>query len=112
MTCSGTIIPKLSWGLLCDDLEYLMNHLHLQSVHLIGHGIGYNIAVKTAIRKPSLVQALNLLSVPGFLPKGLVQQTLQRRLSLLTGTSRDQFDKSMVQNYGFTVRLRRSPEAR
>jgi pimeloyl-ACP methyl ester carboxylesterase len=93
-----TADEQLSWELLCEDFEYLMTHLQLQNAHLIGHGIGANIAVKVAIRQPSLVLSLTLLSVPGYLPKGLVQQTLQHRSSLLTSTSREQFAKSMVQS--------------
>lgn len=53
-----------------DDVVRVLDHLGVQSAHLVGHSMGGMIAQMTVIRHPSRVRSLGLLStIPGQDPR-------------------------------------------
>jgi pimeloyl-ACP methyl ester carboxylesterase len=51
---------------MADDVIRLMDHLHLQRAHLVGHSMGAAVAANAAVRHPDRVASVVLLAPPSF----------------------------------------------
>ncbi|KRF01720.1 hypothetical protein ASG89_25510 [Paenibacillus sp. Soil766] len=80
-----------TWPVVCDHFVAFMDKNHLDNVHLIGHGLGANLAVKVALHIPLRIQSLSLLSLPGFIPSEYLRQGLEDRIKLMLSSDRTGF---------------------
>jgi pimeloyl-ACP methyl ester carboxylesterase len=66
----------LSIELMSDDIAALINHLGLKNVDMMGYSLGGGVALQTAIRHPTAIRKLTLVSTPcksqGWYPEVLV----------------------------------------
>ena len=70
---------ELSWELLCCDLDKVLEACGLSEVHLIGHGLGGNLAAHYAQRASERVKSIVLLSTVGFYPPDAFQRSFELR---------------------------------
>ncbi|WP_379969231.1 alpha/beta fold hydrolase [Ectobacillus sp. sgz5001026] len=69
----------ISWETFYEDLLYIVETLHIQSFHLIGHGFGCNIATNFAFINPDIVKSLILLSFVSIYPTSIAQKLGETR---------------------------------
>lgn len=81
----------ITWPDLCDHFVAFMDSNRLDTVHLLGHGLGANLAVKVAGRVPLRIQSLSLLSLPGFIPSEYLKQGIEDRIKLMLSSDRTRF---------------------
>ncbi|CAN7187084.1 alpha/beta fold hydrolase [Paenibacillus sp. LjRoot153] len=80
-----------TWSDICDQFIAFLDKNRLDTVHLIGHGLGANLAVKAALRVPLRIQSLSLLSLPGFIPSEYLKQGIEDRIKLMLSNDRASF---------------------
>lgn len=68
-----------SWELFVDDINGLMNLLHIESFHLIGHGLGATLTMKYSQKYKEKVKSIILLAVPAFFPRKSVDALIESR---------------------------------
>ncbi|RAI97060.1 pimeloyl-ACP methyl ester carboxylesterase [Paenibacillus pabuli] len=68
-----------SWELFVDDINKLMNLLHLESFHLIGHGLGATLTMKYSQKYKEKVKNIILLAVPAFFPRKSIDALIESR---------------------------------
>ena len=55
-------IESITFEQIADDINELMDHLKLDSAHLIGHSMGVNVCLEVAKKYPSRVESMVLIS--------------------------------------------------
>lgn len=90
------VIPNVSWDVLCDKVIAAMDRTGIAQAHLIGHGLGANISIKTALRHPQRIRSLGLISLPGYIPAEFRKRMIEERARLLNQTDRSCFIERMV----------------
>lgn len=71
---------KLTWELLCEDLDILFNECGLAEAHVVGHGLGGNLAARYGVSRPERIKTFVLISTFGFyLPEVLERSVRIRR---------------------------------
>jgi pimeloyl-ACP methyl ester carboxylesterase len=61
---TADIDRPLRFELMADDIAALMNHLGIESADIVGYSLGGGVALQTAIRHPSVVRKLVVVSAP------------------------------------------------
>lgn len=74
---------KITWELLCADLERLVNQLNIEEFHLIGYGIGGNIGVKFALAHPNFLKSLTLISTTCYFPLEISEKIAEGRKQIV-----------------------------
>lgn len=87
---------EITWDLLSKDILELCIELHIDKVHIVGHGFGGNIGVKFAVNHPAMVQSLTLESTPCYYPYSTIQKITQYKKRVAKGNELDQFRKKIV----------------
>jgi pimeloyl-ACP methyl ester carboxylesterase/DNA-binding SARP family transcriptional activator len=80
---SETIGQSLSWELLCSGLGEVLDRLNIESCHLVGHGFGGIITIKTTLQQPDRINTLTLVSTPLYFPEDVFDFEYKSRLYLL-----------------------------
>ncbi|WP_159888290.1 alpha/beta hydrolase [Paenibacillus puerhi] len=88
----------LSWESLSARFAEWADSIGISQAHLIGHGLGANLAVKLAIRYPEKIQTLGLISTPGFFPPESIQRGFESRGKLLRNADRSELVEYMLQS--------------
>lgn len=73
---------SLSWDLFVEDIHQLMQQLYLDSVHLVGHGFGGNLALKYSLLYKENVRTISLIAAPAFYPQKSVDALIESRKQL------------------------------
>ncbi|RAW15517.1 hypothetical protein DC345_12545 [Paenibacillus taichungensis] len=68
-----------SWELFVDDINKLMEFLHLEFFHLIGHGFGATLTMKYSQKYKEKVKSIILLAVPAFFPRKSIDALIESR---------------------------------
>jgi pimeloyl-ACP methyl ester carboxylesterase/DNA-binding SARP family transcriptional activator len=84
---SGMGTEELDWELLCQDICSLVSELNLDHVHIVGHGLGGNLALLFALRYPSLVRSIVLIGTTCFYPKAIMDKHISFRRQLIQNDS-------------------------
>lgn len=72
----------LSWDLFVEDIHQLLQQLHLESAHFVGHGFGGNLALKYSLVHKKKIKTLSLLAAPAFYPQKSVDALIESRKQL------------------------------
>jgi pimeloyl-ACP methyl ester carboxylesterase/DNA-binding SARP family transcriptional activator len=70
---------KISWDLLVNDLELLLNTLKINSFHFIGHSGGGNLGLELEKRMKGYIKSLILISTPIYVPKDISNNEIKGR---------------------------------
>lgn len=73
---------KISWELLTDDLKNLVDELKINSFHIVGHGLGANLAMYFSYRFPKSIKSLTVISTLIYFPVEVTNQILSYRKKL------------------------------
>lgn len=86
----------LSWDLFVEDIHHLLQHLHIESAHFIGHGFGGNLAIKYALIHKEKTKSLSILAAPAFYPKKSINALIESRKQLTSSGSMLPLAQSMA----------------
>ncbi|WP_099159020.1 alpha/beta hydrolase [Virgibacillus ndiopensis] len=77
---------SISWGVLLDQFEILLQKLSITKAHFIGHAGGGNLGIEAALHLKGYLQSLILISTPIFVPKEFGKEESAKRLQLRNST--------------------------
>ncbi|WP_281889985.1 alpha/beta hydrolase [Paenibacillus sp. YYML68] len=77
------VLLPLSWEALMTDFDQMTRPCAEQRIHLVGHGIGANLAVKLAAHQPERIHTLSLISARGYVPGSVTVEAMNYRRQLL-----------------------------
>ncbi|MFD2045243.1 alpha/beta fold hydrolase [Ornithinibacillus salinisoli] len=87
---------NITWDILVDDFNRLINHLNIERFHIVGLGFGGNLGLKIEEYYPNKVQKLILASVFMHFPESITKKEIERRKSLLTSGKMSKLAKQMI----------------
>ncbi|QOY37165.1 alpha/beta fold hydrolase [Anaerobacillus isosaccharinicus] len=73
---------QISWEVLNEDLLSLVAHLNINQFHIIGHGLGANLATQFTYSYPNLIKTLTLISTIIYFPEDVIEEGLLLRKKL------------------------------
>ncbi|MGG1634048.1 alpha/beta fold hydrolase [Paenibacillus sp. NRS-1760] len=72
---------QLTWELLCNDLDDIFHLYSITEAHLVGHGLGGNLAARYGMNRPERVKSFVLISTIGFYPPEAMERSVELRRS-------------------------------
>ncbi|HET6872306.1 MAG TPA: alpha/beta fold hydrolase [Sporolactobacillaceae bacterium] len=73
----------LTWDLFCQGFIQVVDHLGIETCHLVGHGFGGIVTIKSAIQFTDRIDTLTLVSTPLYFPEDVFDYEYKSRIFLL-----------------------------
>lgn len=73
----------ISWDIINSDIINLIGHLKITYFHIIGHGIGANIAIQFSYHYPDFIKTLTIISSTVYYPSKAIDEIITYRKQLL-----------------------------
>ncbi|MEN2766969.1 alpha/beta hydrolase [Ornithinibacillus xuwenensis] len=85
-----------NWQLLMEDTVAILQQEHIQSFHIVAHGIGAQLAIELIIRKKVTPKTFAVLSTPFYYPDKVAEEGIEFRKEKLKGMTGENLGEWMA----------------
>ncbi|TXK83598.1 alpha/beta hydrolase [Paenibacillus sp. N3.4] len=86
----------ITWNSLCRQVISIIDLSIINKFHLVGHGIGANLAIKIALYCPERIESLNLISLSGFNRSAYLQREMEEQTHLIENIDRTELVEHLI----------------